>query len=224
MKMRGTGLLMVWTDIDRQYEAEFNEWYNQEHIAAMLEVPGILGAGRYKAIEGGPKYLAIYELEDHDVLQSAAYRDGIRYRFSERRRRVSGSHIGRNFLRNAYRQIYPARNNPIDIRKEMPPFIQLGRMDMPAAVEEEFNAWYNTAYIPAYLEIPGCLGVRRFRAIDAQPAYLTVYDLKDPSLRASKAWDDARKSNPWSARMQPLRHDKNSPAIYELIFAGKKTN
>ena len=26
-KTRGTGLLMVWTDIDAEFEPEFNRWY-----------------------------------------------------------------------------------------------------------------------------------------------------------------------------------------------------
>ena len=27
-KTRGTGLLMVWTDIDPQFDAAFNNWYD----------------------------------------------------------------------------------------------------------------------------------------------------------------------------------------------------
>ena len=49
-KTRGTGLLMVWTDIDAEFEAEFNRWYDEEHIARLLEVPGFLSAGRYMAV------------------------------------------------------------------------------------------------------------------------------------------------------------------------------
>ena len=30
----------------------------------------------------------------------------------------------------------------------MPPYLQMGRMDVPDALEEEFNAWYDTVYIP----------------------------------------------------------------------------
>ena len=74
-KTRGTGLLMVWTDIDSEFEPEFNRWYDEEHIARLLAVPGFLSAGRYVALRGGPKYLAMYELEDHNVLRSAAYLD-----------------------------------------------------------------------------------------------------------------------------------------------------
>ena len=62
-KTRGTGLLMVWSDIDAEFEADFNRWYDEEHISRLLEVPGFLSAGRYIAIKGGPKYLAMYELE-----------------------------------------------------------------------------------------------------------------------------------------------------------------
>ena len=72
-RTRGTGLLMVWTDIDPEFEAEFNRWYDDEQIPRLLQVPGFLSAGRYSAVKGGPKYLAVYELEDHDVLRSSAY-------------------------------------------------------------------------------------------------------------------------------------------------------
>lgn len=32
-KTRGTGLLMVWTDIDPEHEAEYHRFYDEEHIA-----------------------------------------------------------------------------------------------------------------------------------------------------------------------------------------------
>jgi len=58
-KTRGTGLLMVWTDIDSEFEADFNRWYDEEHIPRLLQVPGFLSAGRYVAVKGAPKYLAM---------------------------------------------------------------------------------------------------------------------------------------------------------------------
>ena len=154
-KTRGTGLLMVWTDIDEEHEAEFNRWYDEEHLARLLTVPGFLGAGRYVALKGGPKYLAIYELEDHNVLRSAAYLDAVKYQPSPERSRIGTSRVGRNFLRNAYRQIFPVHTDPIEQTMEMAPVLQMGRIDIPAAVEEEFNDWYNTVYIPTYLTVPG---------------------------------------------------------------------
>ncbi len=37
-KTRGTGLLMRWTDVDPQHEAEFNRWYDEEHLEAWNRV------------------------------------------------------------------------------------------------------------------------------------------------------------------------------------------
>jgi hypothetical protein len=134
-KTRGTGLLMVWIDIDSEFEAEFNRWYDEEHIPLLLQVPGFLSAGRYSAVKGSPKYLAIYELEDHNVLRTAAYLDTVKYRPSAARQKYGTSGAGRNFLRNAYRQIFPLHTNPVEQTAAMAPALQMGRIDVPSAVE-----------------------------------------------------------------------------------------
>jgi hypothetical protein len=218
-KTRGTGLLMVWTDIDAEFEAEFNRWYDEEHIPLLLQVPGFLSAGRYSAVKGSPKYLAIYELEDHNVLRTAAYLDTVKYRPSAARQKYGTSGAGRNFLRNAYRQIFPLHTHPVEQTAAMAPALQMGRIDVPSAVEEEFNAWYNTVYIPGYLAVPGCLGARRYVAVEGQPKYLTLYEFEHPFVSESEVWGRARSSNPWTRRMSPnLRHDDGSPGVYRRIF------
>jgi hypothetical protein len=68
------GLLLFMTDIDAAHEAEFHRWYEEEHLTERMAIPGFITARRFQAIEGGPKYLALYDLETPDVLQSAAYR------------------------------------------------------------------------------------------------------------------------------------------------------
>ena len=37
---KGTGLLMVWADIPADKEEDFNNWYNTEHLAELLSIPG----------------------------------------------------------------------------------------------------------------------------------------------------------------------------------------
>jgi hypothetical protein len=218
-KTRGTGLLMAWTDVDPDHEPEFNRWYDEEHIGRLLEVPGFLNAGRYRALRGGPKYLAMYELEDHNVLRSAAFLDTVRYQPSARRHVTSPSAIGRNFLLNGYRQIFPARTHPADHPTEMPRYLQMGRIDVMASMEEEFNDWYNTCYIPGYLKVPGVIRARRYVAIEAQPKYLTVYEFENPGVPDTKEWSAARESNPWSKRVRAaMRLDEGSPAVFERIF------
>ena len=60
---KGTGLLMVWVDVPADKEKEFNRWYNDEHLAERLAIPGFLAGARYEAVKGSPKHLAYYELE-----------------------------------------------------------------------------------------------------------------------------------------------------------------
>ncbi len=68
------GLLLFTTDIDPRLEPEFHRWYEDEHIPDRMVIPGFLSARRFRALEGGPKFLALYDLETPDVLASAPYR------------------------------------------------------------------------------------------------------------------------------------------------------
>jgi hypothetical protein len=68
------GLLLFMTDIDPALEDDFHRWYEEEHLTERMAIPGFLTARRFRAIEGAPKYLALYDLQSPDVLQSAPYR------------------------------------------------------------------------------------------------------------------------------------------------------
>jgi hypothetical protein len=50
-------------------EAEFNEWYDKEHIPALAAVPGVLSARRFRG-SGNRKYVALYHLTGPDVVES----------------------------------------------------------------------------------------------------------------------------------------------------------
>jgi len=218
-KTRGTGLLMLWCDVDPEHEAEFNRWYDQEHIKHLLSVPGFLNAGRYVAVKGGPTYLAMYELEEANVLRTGAFLDAVRYTPSPWRQKASGGHVGRNYILNAYRQIYPARTNPIELTMDMPRYMQMGRIDIPVVLEEEFNEWYNEAYIPGSLQVPGVIRARRFVVVDGQPKYLTVYEFEHEKVFESEAWKAHQFGHPWTRRIRrAMRLDEGSPGVYRRIY------
>jgi hypothetical protein len=67
------GLLLFTTDIDPAMESEFHRWYEEEHVPERMAVPGFLTARRFRAIEGGPKFMAVYDLESPEVLASEPY-------------------------------------------------------------------------------------------------------------------------------------------------------
>jgi len=68
------GMLFVATDIATQDEADFNQWYDREHVEERVRVPGFLSGTRYQALHGGRKYLGLYKTESLASFTSAAYR------------------------------------------------------------------------------------------------------------------------------------------------------
>jgi hypothetical protein len=68
------GLLLNAMNIAPDHEADFNEWYDKEHIPALSAVPGVLSARRFRATVGGPKYVALYHLAAPDVVESAEWK------------------------------------------------------------------------------------------------------------------------------------------------------
>ena len=68
------GLLLVMMEIKPEREEEFNRWYNEEHVPERLAIPGFRKARRFKAVEGEPKYLALYELDSPAVLETETYK------------------------------------------------------------------------------------------------------------------------------------------------------
>ena len=69
------GLLAASMNVDPAAEAEFNEWYNKEHLPQLAAVPGVLTARRYQA--AGPdvekKYMALYHMTSPAVSRSDAW-------------------------------------------------------------------------------------------------------------------------------------------------------
>jgi hypothetical protein len=68
------GLLVNAMNVDPAHAAEFDEWYDHEHVPALAAVPGVLAARRYCDAGGTHRYLALYHLATPEVQQSAAWR------------------------------------------------------------------------------------------------------------------------------------------------------
>ncbi len=58
----------------RATNADFNRWYDREHLEERVAIDGFLEARRYVAHAANPKYLSLYSTETLDVLDSPAYR------------------------------------------------------------------------------------------------------------------------------------------------------
>jgi hypothetical protein len=74
MPLAGTGMLLTSMNIDAADEADFNRWYDREHLEERVAIEGFLEARRYVAHAANPKYLSLYSTATLDVLDSPAYR------------------------------------------------------------------------------------------------------------------------------------------------------
>jgi hypothetical protein len=215
---KGTALSLVRADVPAEKEEEFNRWYNEEHIPELLALPGYLSAARYAAVRGGPKYLACYELESPEAVNTEAAQRR-RANPTEWGKRIDPNVIGTNFSVNLYQQIFPAEVSPDVAQSDMAPVLQIGCMDIPPEVEDEFNEWYNTIYVPNYEKVPGCIRGRRYRAVRGEPKYATVYEFEHEGVSQTSEWAAARDAHPQSARMRSLMElTPGSPAVYKKIF------
>ncbi len=210
MAEHGRGLLAVWTDIPANVEEDFNRWYSEEHIAERVGIPGFLNGRRYVSLDGTPKYIALYETVDAQVLQSEIYLkvSNSQTPWTQRLR----PHF-QNFVRNEYELLVTLGTQP----EHAAPYVLTVRLETDPAHEAEFNEWYNTDHLPALAGVPGVYRARRYRATAGSPRYLAVYELANREVRQGEAWKKARDSA-WTLKLR--QHFKNSAAnVGQLLFA-----
>jgi hypothetical protein len=67
------GILAIFNDCRPGREAEFETWFQGEHLIERLAVPGFLFGRRHQAIAGAPGYFNFYMVETPEVLTSKPY-------------------------------------------------------------------------------------------------------------------------------------------------------
>ena len=92
--------------------------------------------------------------------------------------------------------------------------------DIDPQHDDEFNAWYNGAYVPGYRKVPGVIYARRYRTVEGESRYATVYEFEDDKVSESEAWKQQRQaSSPNSERMRQLMtHGQGSPGVYRRMY------
>ena len=72
---------VVQMDIPQELEAEFNRVYDEDHVPTILKVPGVRSCARYRLEHSTnptmPRYVAIYEIDRADVIDSPAWLEAI---------------------------------------------------------------------------------------------------------------------------------------------------
>ena len=108
-------LSIVTADVDPVHEGEWDRWYTESHLPGVLAAPGYACGARFRrfdhpALENfntGPKYLAIYECDNEDVLPTLVPGDRIGPEAAAELERwqAYGARHARNFGWGLYRLI-----------------------------------------------------------------------------------------------------------------------
>ena len=67
------GILAIFNNVAPGREAEFEAWFQHEHLAERIAVPGFLLGRRHEAVAGTPRYFNFYVTTSSAVLKSPAY-------------------------------------------------------------------------------------------------------------------------------------------------------
>ena len=87
------GLLLNAMNVEPAVEAEFNEWYDTEHIPALAAVPGVLCARRFRATSSNRRYVALYHLAAPEVQATPAWKSAADSEWTRRLRPSFRDHL-----------------------------------------------------------------------------------------------------------------------------------
>jgi hypothetical protein len=170
---------------------EFHQWYDTDHIPARMALPGFRGARRFRALDGDPRYLAVYELDSLDALQTDGYRT-VKTSPSALTGRMLGEVTG--FTRFTCEQLSDF-GEPVSGS-----YLSVVAFAVPDEHQAAFDRWYETEHVPMLLEADDWLRVRRYRVLDGEGGPWTHIALHE--LASVEVMDSPERAR---ARKGPLR-------------------
>jgi hypothetical protein len=220
-------------------ENQFNDWYNMTHLGDLLQLPGWVGAQRFRIVSNlNPRptkegyrhgYLAIWDQEGAssapiqklagDAIAGGKSRRGAGYDY------IGGLNGGGTFQVIGPRMTRPDGKGPFmpDVSDNTTPrpnrYIVMDYASPAAGHEKEIDAAIDQR-IRSVLTLPGWMAAQRFHQVPpaagrpgpAKPEYLTIWELEGHDVNALQAaFDDAIKGG----RVKPLPID---PATWEFTY------
>jgi hypothetical protein len=194
-------LYLVRMDVAHDQEAVFNEVYDTEHVPNLRAVPGVRRASRYRQPSATePRYMAAYELDGPEVLQSAGWKTA-----GEAGRWPT---VVRPHTMNRHLALYERVGGGAALTGKTP-YVFWVMMDIEPHREALFNELYDTEHLPLLSKLPGYVNAVRYRTATAgEPRYLCVYEVDRADLPQSKQWNDTSDIGRWKPEVRPYTYNK----------------
>lgn len=191
-------------------EAQFTNWYQNEHGPLRLRLPFVANGFRYRAADGQtPEWLALYDIDDMQELTRESYLalrgDGIRTpREKDTMAQVAVDRKLYDLLVDRQAADYRPLDQLSDADSAGAVLLAVTMTVRPGEPEDDFNRWYADEHIPMLSRIPGWRRSRRLvtSVIDAQAPkeYIALHE-----FAAVNGFDGpehkAAVSTPWRTRV-----------------------
>jgi hypothetical protein len=209
--MGAHALYLVRMDVAHDHEATFNAVYDQEHVPNLRAVPGLRRASRYRQPSPTePRYLAAYEMDGAEVVQSAAWK--------------AAGEAGRwpkdvrPHTMNRHLALYEWVGGSAALTGRTP-YVFWVMMDVEPHREALFNELYDNEHLPLLMKLPGAVNAVRYRTATAgEPRYLCAYEVERTDLPMSKQWNDTSDIGRWKPQVRPYTFNKRY-IVSERIFS-----
>ncbi len=191
-------LLLVYVSPGPTDVAEFNDWYDNEHIPNRQATPGFGAVNRFRAVDGmEPDWLAYYDIKP-GTLETPAYQ-ALWDTASDREKRIMGSFAVLD--RRVYSPLSDSWADGVSAASGPPPVVMTVSMSVPPAVEPDLAAYYEQEHYPLLLAVPGWRRARRYVLTEGNgPKYLSLHEIDSVAALDQPGYQQAT-STPWRNRI-----------------------
>jgi len=214
---KGAGLLMSGPTCPSDKEKEFNRWYNEEHLAERLSVPGFLSARALRGGQGRPEASGALRARERCRDEKRGVHE--RVDNSTPGASATGRRRSRNdFIRNITTMIHPKALSPRRRRAAWPRRCRIGRKwtsrrsrcGVQRLVQHDLRANYE--------RLPGVIRGRRYRAWSARHVPSRPTSSSIPGV-GERRMARPRDASPVTKRIRPhMKHTKGSPGVWVKTF------
>jgi hypothetical protein len=145
------GLLGGGFDSSQAAQDEFDEWYDTEHIPERLRIPGFINAVRWIGTQNPRISLALYDLENLEVLAKPEYRAVSPENFSPWAKRILIRHCVRLCRFNCVQAVPGGRVAP---QEGTGLFVFAANV---MASDDDFARWFEGEHLARTAAVPGVL-------------------------------------------------------------------
>lgn len=157
------GILLVFSEPGAVDDAEYNDWYSNEHVPLRLPIPAFQSWSRWVAVDSQkPSYLALYDITDVGAVNQPPYSTLADTR-SEREKDIINrvAVLDRRTYTKVDVPVPPRQGDAYDVHSPGP-YASVVSIHVPEEHEDDFNRWYDEEHIELLSKVPQWVRSTRF--------------------------------------------------------------